>query len=157
MEEIWRDIPGYEGLYQVSNFGLVRRDGKIRAYGMCRGYPQVSLCKNGSVRMYYVHRLVAEVFVPNPNRYPIINHKDENPLNSRADNLEWCTYSYNMSYGSAQENKERAVEQLLDGVVVKRWKSMAEAQRAGYSQGNISLCCCGQRRSHKGYEWRFAI
>lgn len=156
MEEIWKDIPGYEGLYQVSNLGSVRRDGKLRAYGMCRGYPQVSLCKNGLVRMYYVHRLVAEAFVPNPDQHPIVNHKDENPLNSRADNLEWCTYSYNMSYGSAQGNKEKAVEQLLDGKVVKRWNSMAEARRAGYSQGNISECCNGRRTSHKGYEWRFA-
>lgn len=156
MEENWRDVEGYEGLYQVSNLGNVCRDGKIRRQGSRRGYCTVNLCKHGVVKVYFVHRLVAKAFIPNPNEYPILNHKDENPLNNRADNLEWCTYSYNMTYGNAQASKIKAVEQLLNGVVVKTWESMAEAKRAGYSQGNISECCRGTRASHKGYEWRYA-
>lgn len=100
--EIWKDIYGYEGIYQVSNFGQVRRlcknDNRVIKQEINRGYKRVCLSYKNVKKHFLVHRLVAFAFIPNPNNYPIINHKDENKLNNNVDNLEWCTYSYNLSY-----------------------------------------------------------
>ena len=107
LNEIWKDIENYENMYQISNMGRIRRiykNGNIKILKQDitkRGYCRISLSKNQKHKHYQIHRLVAKVFIPNPNNYPIVNHKDENPLNNNADNLEWCTYSYNTSYGTA--------------------------------------------------------
>ena len=116
--EEWRDIEGYEGLYQVSNLGrvkslarvVIRSDGKpntvnekILKYGMNRGYCAVVLCKDGKKKMYKVHRLVAMAFLRNPHNLPEVNHKDEDKKNNCVDNLEWCTSLYNINYGSHNE------------------------------------------------------
>ena len=117
MEEIWKDIPDFEGLYQVSNLGNVRvldryvnsairnndkvkRKGKILKQYNKRGYLQVSLIKNHKRYYFSVHRLVAMAFLPNPDNLPQVNHKDENPLNNNLFNLEWCTAKYNCNYGN---------------------------------------------------------
>ena len=105
MEE-WKDIIGYEGLYQVSNLGRVRRSGKILKGGYNnKGYHTINLCKKGISKSFFVHRLVAIAFIPNPNNLPIVNHKDENPKNNCIENLEWCTYKYNANYGTARERQ----------------------------------------------------
>lgn len=110
MEE-WKDIKGYEGLYQISNKGRVKslgnnksrkekiRDGKIDN----NGYKRIGLCKNGKEKKYKIHRLVAQAFLPNPDNLPVVNHKDENKLNNNVENLEWCTQEYNCNYGSRNE------------------------------------------------------
>ena len=106
MEEIWRDIEGYEGLYQVSNLGNVLSM-NYRHLGYMKnltpkvnngGRLWVELMKDGVRRQFLIHRLVATAFIPNENNLPQINHKDENPKNNRVDNLEWCTHRYNMEY-----------------------------------------------------------
>lgn len=117
--EIWKDIPGYEGLYQVSNYGRVKRlpswvrathgskqyrEGKILRYKNSRGYNSVGLSKDGEYKYYRVARLVALAFVCNPNGYPHVNHKDCDKKNDRAENLEWCTQKYNNNY--ADHNKK---------------------------------------------------
>ena len=113
--ECWKDIEGYEGLYQVSNLGRVKslrrsavlgknirevKEKIIKPFITNKGYYQILLSKKGKTSHKYVHRLVAMAFIPNPNEYIIINHKDENPLNNCVDNLEWCDYSYNNNYGN---------------------------------------------------------
>lgn len=106
MEEIWKDIKDYEGLYQVSNLGRVKslnylrteKEQILKTNKVCRGYYQVVLWKDKKPKRYSVHRLVAEAFLPNPFNYPIINHKDENPSNNCSQNLEWVTYKYNSAY-----------------------------------------------------------
>ena len=121
MEEIWKDIEGYEGIYQVSNLGRVRSldrevpncnaagyvgtkilRGKIlKPLKMANsGYMEVHLKSNGQVKHGRIHRLVAEAFIPNPDNLPEINHKDEDKTNNRADNLEWCDRQYNSNYGT---------------------------------------------------------
>lgn len=115
-KERWKDVVGYEGLYQVSNLGRVKSKDRIIKYSDGRtvhrrsfikrptysngGYPRIGLQVNGKLVMKFVHRLVAEAFIPNPNNYPIVNHKDEDKNNFVASNLEWCDYSYNTSYSN---------------------------------------------------------
>ena len=111
MEE-WRGIKGYEGLYQVSNLGRVKtiKTNKIRKLEKVRsGYLRVMLYKNNKSERFLVHRLVAEAFISNPNSLPEVNHKDENKLNNTVENLEWCSRTYNVNYGTIQEkiNKKR--------------------------------------------------
>jgi len=112
--EVWKDIEGYEGLYQVSSLGNVRSlNYQKRGYAKNltpkvnnRGYEWVELRKNGKKKQFVIHRLVGEAFLENPNNYPIINHKDENKTNNKVDNLEWCTLSYNVKY-SMERHPER--------------------------------------------------
>lgn len=111
MAEIWKEITGYEGLYQVSNLGNVRRIGHLETNknGIQRmlkdknlkpkvdgkGYVHVILFNQNKRKTIRIHRLVAEMFIPNPNNYPQVNHKDEDKQNNKVDNLEWCTNKYN--------------------------------------------------------------
>lgn len=111
-EEVWKDVIGYEGLYQVSDQARVRNNkGKILKQsvkvGKCVYYKYVKLYKDGQYRQGYVHRMMAECFIPNPDNLPIINHKDEDGTNNRIDNLEWCTVEYNSNYGNAKRNMSR--------------------------------------------------
>ena len=108
--EIWKDIEGYEGYYQVSNFGNVRsvdrvieysdgvkrlRKGRIlKPYKNRDGYLTCDLRKNSKHKISKIHRLVSEAFIPNPSNLPEVNHKDEDKTNNCVDNLEWCTRSY---------------------------------------------------------------
>lgn len=111
MEEIWKDIINYEGLYQVSNLGNVRslnylRTGEIKLLKQGtnnKGYKCVHLFKNRKGKNYSVHRLVAMAFIPNPDDLPIVNHKDEDKINNNVNNLEWCTNEYNINYGTAMK------------------------------------------------------
>ena len=149
MEEIWKDIPGYEGIYMISNLGRVKSMPKTVYVGAHKaklnfdeyimrqkvrktGYCLISLTTNGIVKDFYVHRLVASAFLDNPNNYEYINHKDRNPSNNCVDNLEWCTPQYNARYMdahllSASKRCKPIIQKTLDGIFVKRWKSAAEA------------------------------
>ena len=111
MKEIWKDIEGYEGIYQISNLGRVKslaRQYKNRKCNECikspslagKGYYRIALCKNGNIKCFYVHQLVANTFIPNPNNFKIVNHKDENKLNNNVNNLEWCDNKYNINYNN---------------------------------------------------------
>ena len=160
--EVWKDVPGYEGLYQVSNLGNVMRDGKKLSPGIgSHGYPSVVLSKGGKTKPYCVHRLVALSFIPNPNNFKCVNHKDENRNNNRVENLEWCSYRYNNAYGTRRvreiTTKSRQVEQLKNGVLIKVWSSTRDAHKHGFISGCISLCCNGKRGSQKGYEWQWSL
>lgn len=110
MEEVWKDIKGYEGLYQISNLGRVKslpRQYKKRFLNkeiikvptkLPKGYLKVGLSKNGKVKYYFIHRLVAEMFINKVDGKECVNHKDCNPSNNRVDNLEWCSYIENNNY-----------------------------------------------------------
>ena len=109
--EIWKDIPGYENLYQVSSYGNVRSlnyrnkhiTHNLKLYLDKYGYYRVDLHKNGKIEKWLVSRLVATVFIPNPHNLPQVNHKDEDSKNNRVENLEWCTAKYNVNYGTRNE------------------------------------------------------
>lgn len=115
MEEIWKEIEGYEGLYEVSNFGRVKslkrdKNGKLMSLQKDKdGYPVVGLYFKGNLKLHKVHRLVAQTFLSNPDNLPQVNHKDEDKTNNMVDNLEWCTPGYNTNYGTRNirvRNKE---------------------------------------------------
>ena len=105
MKEIWKDIIGFEGVYEISSYGRVRsvKSGRILSTskcGGCRGYAGVCLSKNGKSYGRLVHRLVAEAFIPLVEGLSEVNHRDEDKTNNRVENLEWCDHRYNMNYGS---------------------------------------------------------
>lgn len=114
IEEIWKDIPEYEGLYQISNLGRVRHINKYKHILYQKvdsyGYNAVILCKNGKIKYYRVHRLVGMSFIPNPNNYPFINHKDECKTNNIVDNLEWCDNKYNCNWGTRNKRISNALK-----------------------------------------------
>lgn len=166
MIEVWKDINGYEGLYMVSNMGNVKslnysRTGKERVLNTevrKDGYLMVTLCKDGKTKGYTVHRLVAKAFISNPNGYPVVNHKDCNPLNNRSDNLEWCTYSYNNTYN---DRHLKAAEKLSRPIYCielnKVFPSIIEAFRqTGVDYRHLSDVCKGKRKSAGGYHWQYA-
>lgn len=180
VEEIWRPVVEYEGLYEVSNLGRVRGiprggcDGRVLKQGLNdKGYYCVNLSKHCVIKRCRVHRLVAMAFIPNPNNYPSINHKDENPHNNHVDNLEWCTQKYNMNYGTAREraalkNGKKIAQYTIEGVLVATYNSSYEAMRkTGIIASHIRECCkggcyvkrkCGRRwkniKTAGGYVWR---
>ena len=191
--EQWRDIRGYEGLYQVSNFGRVRsldvlvdtkwgnhfiKKGRALKPSLRRRYLGVTLTKDKRTKTFSVHRLVATAFIPNPNNLPQINHKDENPLNNfvyimpdgnvdeSRSNLEWCTSTYNLNYGTrgykiGKRNKhllsKKILQFTLNKTFIKTWESASDIQRdLGFSQSNVSKCCRGKIKTAYGYVWRFA-
>jgi len=171
MKEIWKDIPDYVGLYQVSNLGKIKsfRQGhkhhKQKEYLLnptisSSGYYQVTLYSDKGRKKFLVHRLVAVAFLDNPHNYPQINHKDENRLNNRVDNLEWCTASYNNNYGTAKvriaDARSRRVQQLtLDGMVIAIYRSANIASLLlGIEKHNISNAC-RKGVATNGYYWRY--
>ena len=164
--EIWKDIKGYEGEYQVSSLGRVKslKRNKIRILWINRrnGYAYVTLSKNNIIKNARVHRLVADAFLPEDLSRPFINHKDGRKANNRLDNLERCTASENLkhaySIGLKDAPKSRKVYQFdLNGKLLAMWDSETEAAKAhNIHQPNIDKVCRGQRKTAGGYVWRFA-
>jgi hypothetical protein len=176
MEEIWKDVVGYEGLYQVSNLGNVRSLGHdawhkgrtLKPHLDGKGcYFMVGLHKEKQITHFNVHRLVATAFIPNTNNYPCVNHKDECKTNNRAENLEWCDYNYNALYGGAQyrniinrtknNSHNRELPILLkdtNGKTIQRFRSCYDAARhlpipdkTEYAiRANIKRCCTSRKR-----------
>ena len=168
MEEIWKDIRGYEGLYQVSNWGKIRNKyDKILIDKRTRfGYLRIRLSKNGKSKQYFVHRLVAEAFIPNPNNYEQVNHKNELKYDNRVENLEWCDRKYNINYGTRNERgkmnhpyKTKKILQIDPNTeeIIKIYVSCKELfKETGFNTGYISLCCNGRKKVAYGFKWRYA-
>lgn len=189
MEEIWKDIPEYEGLYQVSDLGRVRslnynQTGEIKLLKQStnkKGYKQISLYKNGKEKKYRVHRLVAIAFLPNPNNYKEVNHKDECKSNNNMNNLEWCTREYNINYGTVRkrisESKKGEKNPFYgkkgkyhptskpilmydkEGNFIRRFESMSATneyfgKKNAYK--NVSDCLTGKQKTAYGYIFRYA-
>lgn len=184
-KEIWKDIEGFEGLYQVSNLGRIKSLPKKRLNCKLpetiimkpkntRRYFQVTLIKDKNRKQCLVHRLVAQAFIPNPENKPQVNHIDGNGFNNKVDNLEWCTAQENSShawktglsktttkqlehfYKIKIDNSKRVVQMDLNGNVIKIWKSASDAART--IKGNVSRicnCCRGGQKTSSGYIWKY--
>ena len=175
MQEEWKDVIGYEGLYQVSNFGNVKtlKYGKekiLKPGKNSHGYLQVNLYKNGKLETCKVHRLVALAFMglPIDEDYYSVNHIDENKTNNKLENLQYCTHEYNNNYGSRIEKTRKALINypkfskpviginLINGLIVE-FPSTCEAERVmNIKRSNICQCCKGKRKSAGGYRWFYA-
>ena len=188
--EIWKDIEEFKGLYQVSNLGNVRSlDAMINCKGArgidkhirkgrilkktigTTGYYNVNLSKNSKVKLSRVHILVAKAFIPNPNNYKLINHKDGNKLNNKVENLEWCNYTHNIKeayriglrknkyknkYGKDAQFSKPLLQFSLNGEFIKEWENANQVKRElGYCAENIRSVCKGRRKAANGYKWKY--
>lgn len=197
--EEWREVVGYESLYMVSSDGRIKACEKPDQRGYIRKEKYLKPCKSGSKnhyqalqvrlykdgtgKMFRIHRLVAEAFIPNPDNLPCINHKDENPFNNKVENLEWCTHAYNITYGTAraragQKNSTKlknrsdqskwVIKLSLDNEILHFYPSTAQASReTGIKRTAIGACCRGKKVKDKdgryytpktagGYIWKYA-
>lgn len=168
MEEVWKDIEGYENLYRVSNKGRVYgiKRNNILKPGVVWGYEQVVLCKNGVCKQMKVHRLVASAFCNKRENADQVNHINENKRDNRAENLEWCTNLENIRHGTgierhalAQRNNKhsKAIGQYsIDGVFVKRYPNSHDIQRVtGFDRATIMKCAKGKQKTAYGFLWKY--
>lgn len=168
MREIWRKIKGFEGFYSVSNYGKVKHDkteSKAGTGNYARqehilkqrknnaGYMLVDLYKGNKRHQMLVHRLVATAFLDNSLNYNVVNHKDENPMNNKVENLEWCSQKYNMNYGACackigKANSKKVIQCDASGFILREFPSIIEAERqTGISNGCICEVLHGKRKS----------
>ena len=178
MNEIWKDIKDYEGLYQVSNIGNVKSLARVVSHKITghrtipekilkpnsdgAGYLYVSLSRDGKKKNPKIHRLVAEAFIPNSENLPQVNHIDEDKSNNRVTNLEWSTSLNNLNYSNVIEKgnsarKKKVIQRSFDGEVIAIYPSMAEAVKTiGVNNHSlISMCCSGKRKSAYNYLWEY--
>lgn len=166
--EIWKDIEGYEGLYQVSNLGNVKslnkRKGRILKLTKDHfGYLRVNLYKDFKYKIHKVHRLVAQAFIENSNNYPIINHKDEDKTNNKVENLEWCDHKYNNNYGTVRKrqkqtatNNPKISKQVFcfeTGVVYPSVRQLS--RELNLNCGSVCHVCNGKHKTHKGLHFKY--
>lgn len=175
--EIWKDVAGYEGLYQVSSMGHVkslertyvgRGGGKhpvkeriLKPATTHNGYLRVTLYAGDKPKALKVHRLVCQTFHKNPNNKPEVNHINEDKTDNRACNLEWCTRRENCNHGTHNErsakNRSKPIGQFsLDGKLIKVWQSACEARRqTDFSQGYVSAAARGEYKQAYGFIWKY--
>ena len=160
MEEIWKDIQGYEGLYMVSNLGNIkslnyRRTGKEEYLTFLTNsteHIQVILFKNGNKKPFQVHILVAQAFIPNPENKSEVHHIDGNPANNSVDNLMWVTHK---EHRIIHQSKP-VCQYTLDGKFIKEWDSATDIKNTlGFDNSLISKCCRKKRPQVYGFIWKF--
>lgn len=188
MKEIWKDVVGYEGLYMISSMGCVKSvdrqvwkgkgydflKGQILKAGVGRvGYPYVVLCQNGRKKTYYVHKLVALAFIPNPDNKPQIDHINTIKTDNRVENLRWVTRKENMNnpitkvrmcQNSHMKGKKSSscyqakpiVQLSIYGDYIRTWAAIIDVYRElGISDGNINMVIKGKRNHAGGYKWMY--
>ena len=174
-------IKDYEGLYSVTKEGCVYSHitGKfLKPNKMKTGYLSVELWKNRTNKRVLIHRLVAQAFIPNPNNYPQVNHKDEDKQNNSVENLEWCTSKYNLNYGNTQLRKSTnrkitdkvrsagrrnallkskpVLQFSKTGEFIAHYESAMHAERVlGVRHTHVSEVCLGKRKTANGYKWKY--
>ena len=156
-----KDIKNYEGLYAITSCGKVwsyRNECFLKPYLNKKGYMRVCLRKDGEKKMYSLHRLVAEAYIPNPDNLPQVNHKDENKANNCLQNLEWCDCKYNNNYGTCIErrsskHKKPILQFSLNGELIREWECAYDVGEE--AQSNINKCLTGKTKSAYGFTWKY--
>ena len=192
-EEIWKDIKfeengvkyDFTGLYQVSNKGRIKSLGNgnnvnakekiLKINKNNGGYLFVRLCKDGNIKKFYVHRLIAHMFVDGYFDGAEVDHINTNPSDNRIDNLRWVTSKDNKcnqitkkhyseakkgennpwygKYGSNNPKSKKVIGYSLTETKVIILQSIKQGELFGFSYGHICACCNGKRKSHKGFKW----
>ena len=180
-DSIFKPIKGFENMYEISNYGIIKsvdrniicKDGQIkpiksryiRPADNGSGYKFVYLWKDNKQHRYYVHRLVDETFIPNPDNLPEINHIDNNKNNNHVNNLEWCSYGQNIKHAyktglkvaTSNHLKRKILQYDKNMNFIKEWECTKDVQRSlGIYHSNISVCCEGRQKTAGGYIWRYA-
>lgn len=151
-----RDIKGYEGLYAISADGKVygyKRKKFLTQHPIGRGYLKVSLCKDGEMKNFLIHRLVAEAFLSNPNNLPQVNHINEDKSDNRVENLEWVSAKENDNYGTRNKRISKPIYCIE---LKKRYESLSEAAKdLDLDTGAISRVCQGKANHTHGYHFEY--
>ena len=178
IKEVWKDIKGYKGLYQVSNLGRIKsfynKEKILKPQENSKGYLRINLNKNNKIKRFFIHRLVAEYFVTKEIGKNIVNHLDCNPHNNKADNLEWTTIKGNHEYMQKLGRNKRTEQWLkklsqtqrkingkkvqaisINGVKVLNYETVNDTKKDGFQPSCVSNCCNKKRLTHKGYVWTF--
>lgn len=180
MIEEWKDIEGYEGLYEISNLGRVRSLDRIVVYSNGRkyfykgeilklkvdkyGYNIISFCKNGKHKTYTIHRLVASAFIPNTENKSCIDHINTIKTDNRVENLRWVTNKENMNnpltlnkyFGKSNHNSRSVFQFNKNMELIKKWDTIKDASKnLNINQSCISMCCSGKRNKSGGYKWGY--
>lgn len=184
MSEIWKDIPEYEGLYQINEIGEIKTLDKVvknakgfrKIYGKKlklqldkKGYYRIGLTKNNKQKFYLVHRLVAKTFISNKNNYPVVNHIDGNTRNNCVTNLEWCTYSYNIkhAYNIGLKNPKSAEHEGIKNpksklkeeqvIEILKEKQNNNNIKEAYKKLNFKISFSGLEQIWYGYKWKHIV
>lgn len=160
-KEVWKEIPNYNE-YQVSNYGRIKNKNTekiLKSYKRKDGYLKIELNKEKNNKTFYIHRLVAEAFIPNPNNLIFVNHKDENKSNNCVSNLEWCTRAYNNNYGTRGKRIGNSLNMKvnqydLSGKFIRQWESIKKATET-LKIRNISQACRNIRKQAGGFIWKY--
>lgn len=175
--EIWKQIEGYDN-YMVSNLGRVKSlkfgKEKVLKYGKdSGGYLTICLCKDGKVKRFLIHRLIAKTFLPNPDNKPCIDHINTNRSDNRVNNLRWATYKDNSNnpitkekmsvnngnlgkFGKLNPNHKPILQFDLNGNFIRRWESAMDIERElNISHSQIAACCRGKIKTSYGYKWGY--
>jgi hypothetical protein len=178
-KELWLDVNGYEGIYEVSNQGTVRRVDNKKILSQrkgTKGYLRVALSKGGVRKELRTSRVVAKAFIDNPLKKEQVNHKNGIKNDNRVENLEWCTNRENVlhayrvlgvksvigklrywkgKFGKYHHSSVKVVQLSLDGKEIKIWDALAQTENAGFHRGHVWSCCVGKSATHLGYKWKY--
>lgn len=165
IKEEWRDIAGYENLYQVSNLGRVKALGNGKTHNSKEhllkpekdigSYLRVRLSKQGKQKHYKIHRLVAEAFIPNPKNLPEINHRNESKTDNRASNIEWCTRLYNHNYGTINQRISKSLSKKVMCIETNKVYCSVKEAKNETKLNHIDAVCRGKRKTCGGFHWQY--
>ena len=147
-----KDIKGYEGIYGITSCGKVwsyKNECFLKPISNKKGYMRVNLCKDGKVKSYKIHRLVAEAYIPNPDNLPQVDHIDENKTHNYVNNLQWITNRNNCR----KSNNKPILQYDLDGNFIREWECAYDVGKVAVK--NINHCLNGRTKSAYGYIWKY--
>lgn len=168
--EEWKDVPGYEGIYKISSLGRVLSSYSRKILVPClsgkknKQYYAITLVKDSIKQRFYIHKLVALAFIPNPNGYTDIDHIDTNKERNTVDNLRWCSVAMNNDNPITVQNRNAAAKkrqkqgeivQLQNGIVIAIYETMREATKREFNYNSIKACCEHKYKHHRGFQWMY--